>query len=105
MATLIDQLNKASFTNDPWDKSVTNRLSAAEYCRCCLVDGNAPGKEKVKTKCKLPIRATPGGPIYRAALRNAASRISQMTEVSAEDRARAARRLENLKQQAGVGEE
>ncbi len=103
--TLLEVVNKASFTNASWDKSVTNRLSASDYCRCCLVDYNPSGEEKVKAKCKLPIRATPGGPIYRAALRNAASRLPQMKGVPAEIVAGAKRKLERWKSRAGVGED
>lgn len=105
MATLLDRLNKASFTNDSWDKSVTNRLSASDYCRCCLVDANASGEEKVKAKCKIPIRATPRGPVYRAALRNASGRILQLKGVPAEKVAAGKRRLASWKRRAGVGEE
>ena len=51
------------FTNEPWDGgAVESGQDAESFCKCCLVDLNPAGKAKVKALCKLPVRATPGGP-------------------------------------------
>jgi hypothetical protein len=95
---------KESFAGGSWS-SPESSLSAEDFCKVCLVDYNSPGETKTKAKCKLPVRSKPGGPINKAALRNASSRISQMTGVPAEVKARAAAKLARLKKQAGIGED
>ena len=89
------------FVDGPWETPRSD-LSPEDYCAVCLIDLNPPGAPKVKARCKLPIRKRPGGPIYRNALRNAASRIFQMTDVPREERRRAARRLVRLMRMAGI---
>lgn len=90
-----------TFTDAAWSKP-GGELSAADYCKVCLIDYNPSGEEKVKAKCKLPIRKKPGGPVYRNALRNAMGRIFQMTGVPAAERRKAAQRLVRLAGQAGI---
>lgn len=96
-------LLKAAFAEGEWSTPESN-LSPEQYCSVCLMDWNSGG-EKVKQKCALPIRKRPGGPIFKAALRNASSRISQVKGAPAEVKARAAKRLSSLKKQAGIGED
>ena len=95
-------LLKEKFTNASWSTPESD-LSASAYCSVCLMNWNSSGEEKVKSKCALPIRKEPGGPIYKAALRNAASRISQVKGAPAEEKAKAKKRLASLKKQAGIG--
>lgn len=95
---------KEEFTDASWSTPESD-LSADEYCRVCLVDYNTTGEEKTKAKCKLPIRSRPGAPVNKNALRNASSRLPQMTEVPSEQVSRAKSRLEALKKQAEMGDE
>lgn len=88
----------ATFTSEAWSKP-GGELNASQYCRVCLIDYNT-GREKVKALCKLPIRKRPGGPIYKAALQNAAGRIFQMKGVPADAKRKAARTLVNYMGQA-----
>lgn len=94
----------ATFTNRPWDAAAASRgKTAEEYCRLCLVDLNPPGKPKVKDKCKLPVRYTPGGPYVRAALRAAAAVLAGArggVRLPADARRKAARKLVRLMRQA-----
>jgi hypothetical protein len=89
------------FTDVSWSNP-ENDLEAADFCSVCLVDLNPSGKPKVKVLCKLPVRATPDGPYNRNALRNAASRLFQMTEVPAADKRTAAARLVRLMREAEI---
>lgn len=92
-----------SFSDEPWDAAaVSSGMDAEEYCKLCLVDANEPGASKVKGLCKLPIRSTPGGPVNKAALRNAAARLSQMTGVSDAEMRKAASRMVGLMKSAGM---
>lgn len=92
-----------SFTDEAWDgPGVSSRLSADDYCSVCLVDTNEPGQPKIKGNCKLPVRSNPGAPYNRNALRNAASRVSQMSGVPDADVRKAASRLVGLERQAGI---
>ena len=88
------------FTDESWSSPEAN-LDAAAYCSVCLIDTNGDGP-KIKANCKLPIRSTPGGPINKAALRNASSRIFQMTDVPAEAKKRAAVALVGHMKAAGM---
>ncbi len=90
----------ASYTDEPWE-SPESELTAEQFCSICLVDLNT-GDEKIKANCKLPVRSRPGGPINRAALRNAASRIFQMVGVPPDAKRAAARKLLNLMADAGI---
>ena len=81
------------FTSRPWS-SPESTLEAGPFCAVCLVDENA-GKDKIKAKCHLPIRSTPGGPINKNAIHAAAGGrgITRLKGVSAEAKRKAARRL------------
>lgn len=89
------------FTDASWSTPESD-LDAGDFCRCCLIDLNPEGQEKVKAACKLPIRSTPGGPVNKNALRNAAGRIFQMTGVPPEAKRAAARRLVSLMREAKI---
>lgn len=91
----------ATFSDAPWSKP-GGELDAGQYCRVCLIDANPKGQPKVKDKCHLPIRKQPGGPIFKAALRNAASRIFQMSGVPADKRRKAAKTLVGYMRSAGI---
>lgn len=49
------------FVKTPW-QSPESKLDAADYCSVCLIDMNPKGKAKIKANCKLPVRASKGGP-------------------------------------------
>lgn len=87
------------FSNEPWATPESD-LEAGDFCAVCLIDTNEGGQEKVKGKCYLPVRKTPGGPYNRAALRNAAARLPQVKGVSAEEKKKAARKLVRLMREA-----
>lgn len=89
------------FTDSSWN-SPESDLEAGDFCSVCLIDLNPSGQEKLKALCKLPIRSTPGGPVNRNALRNAAGRIFQVTGVPADEKRRAAGRLVSLMGEAGI---
>jgi len=55
--------------------------------------------QKTKAKCKLPVRKRPGAPYNKAALRNAAARLSS-TQIPASERRKAARKLVRLMREA-----
>lgn len=99
--TLIKE--SVSFTDVEWS-SPESDLSAEDFCKVCLVDYNPEGEEKIKSKCKLPVRSRPGAPVNKNALRNAASRFDQMEGVPSSVKARAGEKLKRLKKQAGIGE-
>lgn len=98
----MEEIIKQSFTDVPWE-TPRSKLSATDYCRVSLIDYNEPGAEKVKAKCKLPVRSTPGGPFNEGAIRNALARIGQVKDAPADKVAAARRRLETLARQAGIG--
>jgi hypothetical protein len=54
---------------------VKSGQEAGAYCQCCLIDLNSGG-EKVKDQCKLPVRATPGGPYNVNAMSAAAAALA-----------------------------
>lgn len=89
------------FTNEAWS-SPRSDLEASAYCACCLLDTNPPGQDKVKALCKLPVRSTPSSPYNRNALRNAASRIFQVSDVQPAAKKKAARRLVRLMREADI---
>lgn len=62
------------FTDAPWDAgAVSASLDAEDYAKVCLIDMNPPNRPKTKALAKLPIRATPGGPVNTNALKSVAS--------------------------------
>lgn len=87
------------FSDEPWD-SPESDLTVEQFCAVCLIDYNEG--EKIKAKCKLPIKKTPDGPYNKAALRNAAGRIFQMTGVPPEKKRTAARKLISLMNEAKI---
>jgi hypothetical protein len=86
----------------PW--SGVTRASyptAAEYCAACLIDQNAAGDPKTKSRCKLPVYEPPemGGALNRHAVRAAADRLVAAqggVQAPLADRQSAARRLLEL---------
>ena len=95
-----DAVDKA-YSDESWS-SPESTLSAEDFCRVCLLDANPAGEPKIKAKCHLPVRKTPGGPINRAALRNAKARLNQVQGVSGADKAKALARLNRLMEDAGM---
>lgn len=77
-------------------------LGAADYCKVCLIDENPSGEEKIKAKCKLPVRSRPGGAYNKNAIRNAMGRIFQVKGVGGEAKRKAARRLVRLAREAKI---
>ncbi len=55
--------------------SESDYKDAETFCKACLIDLNEPGAEKVKAKCKLPVRE-PGGAVNRNALAAAAAALA-----------------------------
>jgi len=91
------------FTDVSWESPET-QLEAADYCAVCLIDENPAGEPKVTGLCKLPVRATPGGPVNRTALHAAAAALAGArggVKASAESKGKAARRLIRLYREAG----
>jgi len=88
------------FSDESWSTPESS-LTPEQFCSVCLIDLNE-GRDKIKAKCKLPIRKRPGGPINKGALRNAAGRIFQMKGVPAEAKRKAARRIVSLMREAKI---
>jgi hypothetical protein len=86
----------------PWSQvTKASYATAAEYCDACIIDGNAPGTSKTKSRCKLPVYEPRqlGGLLNRNAVRAAAERLVQSRgglTVSAAERHAAAQRLIGL---------
>lgn len=95
-----DDIAKESFTDSPWSTPESN-LSATDFCACALWDDNPSGAEKIKSKCHLPVRSRPGGPINRNALRNASARLNQV-QGSSKGKASAKAKLARLMSDAGI---
>ena len=75
---------------------------AAGYCACCLIDLNEGG-QKVKGLCKLPVKATPGGPYNLNGMAAAAGALAGARgglDAPAEKKAAAARKLVRLYREA-----
>ena len=91
------------FTNAAWDGSaVESRLEAGPFCSVCLIDMNE-GDDKAKAQCKLPVRATPGGPINLNAMSAAAAALAGGRGGLAappEEKRKAARKLARLYREA-----
>lgn len=83
----------------PWSQvTKASYQTAAEYCAACIIDENAAGRPKTKSRCKLPVYepAQLGGQLNRNAVRAAAERLVQSRgglTVSDAERRDAARRL------------
>jgi hypothetical protein len=86
----------------PWSEvTKASYATAGEYCDACVIDENAPGVTKTKSRCKLPVYEPEllGGHLNRNAVRAAAERLVQSRggpAVSAEVRQGAAQRLVTL---------
>jgi len=94
-----------AFSRGSWD-SPEGALEAGAFCQCCLIDENESGKEKVKAKCKLPVRSTPGGPVNINAMHAAAAALAGArggVSASSESKGKAARKLVRLYAEAGEG--
>jgi hypothetical protein len=83
----------------PWSQvTKASYATAAEYCDACIIDENATGRPKTKSRCKLPVYEPRrlGGLLNRNAVRAAAERLVQSRGglmVSGAERHDAAQRL------------
>ena len=93
--------NEVPYSNESWESPESN-LDANDYCAVCLVDLNERGAEKIKSRCYLPVRKTPGGPYNKAALRNAAARLPQ-SDIPGDEKRKAARKLVALMREGDMG--
>lgn len=91
------------FARGSWE-SPESALDAGAFCQVCLIDENESGAEKVKSKCKLPVRSQPGGPVNINAMHAAAAALAGArggVSASSEKKAAAARKLRRLYAEAG----
>ncbi len=103
-AAEMADVTKAAFSDEPWE-SPESQLSTTDYAKVVLVNENTGASDTwVKSKMHLPVRKTPGGPINKAALRNASARLEQ-TQMSAASKATAKRKLARMMAQAGIKSE
>ena len=90
-------------SNKPWSSvSESDYRDAAAFCGACLIDLNESGQEKVKGKCKLPVRE-PGGAINKNALSAAAAVLAGGrggVDAPPEEKRKAARKLIRLYREA-----
>jgi hypothetical protein len=84
------------FSRKPWGSiSESDYKDMKAYCDACLIDLNEPGAQKVKGKCKLPIRE-PGGQYNMNAIHAAAAVLAGArggVQAPAEEKRKAARKL------------
>lgn len=85
-------LVKRAAVDAPWDGS-PSRFTDEEYERSALIC--RPGDDPPKQRCSLPVRE-PNGTVNKRALGAAAGRLNQLTDISPEMRAAAARKLVRL---------
>jgi len=89
----------ADVSDRPWSEvSRASYPTAAEYCAACVIDENAAGASKTKSRCKLPVYepAHIGGRLNRNAVHAAADRLVQTrggVAATLAERQAAARRL------------
>jgi hypothetical protein len=76
-----------------WQGGAENYSSAEAYCKACLVDDNAPGADKVKDKCHLPVRSAGGGLNHAGMAAAAAALAGARGGYQGPDRKAAARNL------------
>jgi len=90
------------FTDSAWSSPEAD-LTPEQFCAVCLLDENEAGQEKIKAKCKLPVRSTPGGPYNRNAIHAAVGGygVTRVTGVSAEAKRKAANKLISLYAEMG----
>ena len=86
-------------SNRPWgDITDADYKDTADYCAACLIDLNDPDSEKIKGKCKLPVKE-PGGALNRNAVHAAAAALAGArggVQAPGEDKRKAARKLVSL---------
>lgn len=93
-------------TDQKWDGSASRWSDAPSYCDSCLINGNTGDRANwTKDACKLPVRE-PNGDININALSSAAGVLNGgmggLRDVSAADKAKAARALKRLYAQASL---
>ena len=92
------------FSDAAWS-SPESDLDADDYCSVCLIDLNMPGQDKVKAKCKLPVRSRPGGPINKHAMSAAVAALAGARggiDAPPTEKRRAARKLIRMMGEAGM---
>jgi hypothetical protein len=63
-------------SDKPWGSiSDSDYKDAAAFCKCCLIDLNEQGKDKVKGMCKLPVYE-PDGTLNRNGVHAAAAALA-----------------------------
>ncbi len=91
-------------SNRPWGSiSESDYKDANAFCAACLIDLNEPGEEKIKSKCKLPVKE-PGGALNRNAVHAAAAALAGARtplKVPPEEKRKAARKLIRLYHEIG----
>jgi len=87
------------FSGKPWGSiSESDYKDADAFCAACLIDLNEPGAQKVKAKCKLPVKE-PGGQYNVNAIHAAAAALAGArggVDAPPEEKRKAARRLVRL---------
>jgi hypothetical protein len=95
----------ATFSNKPWGQfSESDYRDAEHFCSSSLIDLNEPGQEKIKAKCKLPVKE-PGGAINKNALSAAAAALAGArggVDAPLEEKRKAARKLVRLYHEADM---
>jgi hypothetical protein len=92
----------SDISDRPWaEVTKASYGTADDYCKACLIDDNASGRPKAKSRCKLPVYEPEhlGGRLNRNAVRAAAERVLQSRgglTVSMTERTAAAQRLVTL---------
>jgi hypothetical protein len=87
-----------AITNGAWDGSASRWPDADSFCEACLIDENEPGKPKVKTLCKLPVKEPNGDTNANAAHAAAAALAGGRGGVQAKPQSKkaAARKLKTI---------
>ena len=94
----FEPLVKRAVVRTPWN-GAAGRFTDEQYARSALLC--RPGDEPPKTRCSLPV-LEPGGALNANALGAAAARINQVTGVSPQLKAQAARKLVRYYRQANM---
>lgn len=87
-------------SEQPWDGSAA-RYTPAQWRAACLID-SGEGDPDSKGRYKLPV-LEPNGDLNANAVRNALARIGSV-DAPASEKAKALRKLQALKRQAGIGQ-
>ena len=64
-----------AITDKAWDGSASRFADTNAYCASCLIDTNEPGKDKVQSNCKLPVKE-PNGDVNSNAVHAAAAALA-----------------------------